>query len=164
MNKTVFLDRDGVINNNSAHYYVYLEDQLELNPDIEKAIAKLKQHGYLVIVVSNQGGISKGIYSKTDVDKLHRLMINKIEDFGGTIDDIYYCPHHSDIEQCICRKPNSLMIEKAIAVHKVDVKRSYLIGDGTRDIEAGRKVGLHCFLSEANKSILPIVNKIIENE
>jgi len=162
LNKAVFLDRDGVINDNSQHYYVYNESQLRLNDDIGRAIAKLNQHGYLVVVVSNQGGISKGIYTKSDVDKLHRLMVAQIEDFGGAIADIYYCPHHNDIEKCLCRKPDSLMIEKAVAMHHIDVSKSFLIGDGQRDIEAGQKVGLTCFLSEPNQSIMHLVDNIIK--
>lgn len=164
LNKAVFLDRDGVINNNSNHYYIYKEEQLQLNADIGQAIAKLKQSEFLVIIVSNQGGISKGIYTKSDVDTLHKSVVHQIETFGGAIDDIYYCPHHSDNEKCLCRKPNSLMIEKAVAVHHIDVNQSYLIGDGERDVVAGRKVGLTSYLCKANESIMSWVDKIISSQ
>jgi len=159
MTKAVFLDRDGVINNGDL-YYTYRKEDFIFNNDLFEALRILKQHNFLLIVITNQGGIAKGIYSKTDVDKLHRYMINELKKEQIEINEVYYCPHHDQIEKCICRKPDSGNIEKAIARFNIDRKQSFLIGDGQRDIEAGEKAGLNCFKTKKNESILEICKSI----
>ena len=162
MNKAVFIDRDGVINNDSNHYYIYKIEDFNINTGIIDALKILVKNGYLLIGITNQGGISKNIYTKTDVEVVHdffnKTMLNNSIEFS----EIYYCPHHSDIENCLCRKPNSLMLEKAIARFNIDVTKSFLIGDSSRDIEAGKKVGLTCFKINANENILPICESIVK--
>ncbi len=135
-NKAIFLDRDGVINNNSNHYYVYDKSQFAFNPNVTEALQNYVRSGYMLIIVSNQGGIAKGLYSKKQVNALHAHMLKQLAKKNIVIDAIYYCPHHSDLENCLCRKPGSLLIEKALACFNLDRESCYFIGDSERDIEA----------------------------
>jgi len=151
--KVVFLDRDGVINSNANHYYVYKKDDFALNKGVLKSLKKITENGYQLIIVSNQGGISKGVYTKEDLEKLDRYMRKIFSDENIPILETYYCPHHSDIEQCICRKPDSLLIEKSIARFHVDKEASMMIGDSDRDIHAAEKIGLKALKIEANTDL-----------
>ncbi|MCX7986427.1 MAG: HAD family hydrolase [Bacteroidales bacterium] len=164
MNKAVFLDRDGVINNDEGLYYIYRPEDFKINPGIAESIAMLNKSGFLVIVVSNQGGIGKGLYNKEDTEQLHKLLKTKITQNGGRIDEIYYCPHHPDTGLCLCRKPSGLMIEKAIARFSLDKTQCYLIGDSPRDIEAAENAGIKGILVPKNADILPICRSIIEGK
>ncbi len=161
MNKAVFLDRDGVINREIGEY-VFSEDKFVLNDDLIPALKLLQKNGFLLIIITNQGGIAKGLYAKDDVEKLHGQLLSRLSDKQITISEIYYCPHHSDIEKCLCRKPNSLMLEKAIARFDIDVNRSYMIGDNDRDIEAAANAHIKGIKIQPNTSILPVCNQIVK--
>ena len=160
MNKAVFLDRDGVINNGDLYYTYKIKDFI-FNDDVFEALKLLIKSGFLLVVITNQGGISKGEYSKNDVDILHDFMISELKKRNISIEEAYYCPHHDSIETCICRKPKSGNIEKALARFNIDASQSFLIGDGIRDIEAGNSAGLSCYKIEKNESILKICKEII---
>ncbi|MBN2669398.1 MAG: HAD family hydrolase [Bacteroidales bacterium] len=163
MNKAVFLDRDGVINNGDLYYTYRLED-FHFNPDVFEALQLLSQNGYLLIIITNQGGIAKGEYTKADVDEIHNWMKAQIANHNATIEEVYYCPHHDSLEACLCRKPESGMIEKAIARFEIDPQRSFFIGDGERDIKAGEKAGLRSIKTNKNQSILSICQSIVEGK
>ena len=163
MNKAVFIDRDGVINNDEGCYYIYKPADFKLNDGIVENICALKKAGFLLIIISNQGGISKGIYKKTDTDLLHNMLRERIKRIGCQIDEIYYCPHHQDIENCLCRKPESLLLEKAIARFNIDVTQSFFIGDSERDIEAAEKVCIKGILVRKNSNIVKICDTIINS-
>lgn len=160
MKKAIFLDRDGTINNNCDHYYIWKKEELLLNPGVIEALSVLKSRGYLLIVISNQGGISKGEFSADDVDALHVHLCSMLEKEGVKLDEIYYCPHHHLVESCLCRKPRSLMIEKALARFNIDPEASWLIGDAERDVEAGKAAGLRTILIEANSDLREVLVKI----
>ncbi len=162
MNKAVFLDRDGVINKEIGDYVYKIED-FKFNTGLFTALRLLQEYDYKLIIVTNQGGIDKGIYTHDDVNELHNFMLKKMLEEGIKIDDVYFCPHHHTITACLCRKPNSMMIEKAIAKYNIDVSQSFLIGDNERDILAGTKSGVKGVLIEANTNILPIVKMDILN-
>lgn len=164
MNKAVFLDRDGVINSDEGHYYIFRKEDYKINPGVLEGITLLNRHGYKVIVVSNQGGIGKGLYSMSDTELLHAYLLEQVEKVGGHIDEIYYCPHHPDTGLCLCRKPSGLMIEKAIARFHLDKSLCYLIGDSRRDIEAAENAGIKGILIPKNSDILPICQAIIEGK
>lgn len=159
MNKAVFLDRDGVINKELGHYCDKVEN-FEILEDVGEAIKVLKNSGFIVIVISNQGGIAKGIYTEDDVNAMHTKLRDYLSKFDTYIDDFYFCPHHDSISRCLCRKPSSLLIEKAMAVHGIAPDQSYMIGDGKRDIEAAERAGVKGILIEANSGILEICKKI----
>lgn len=152
MKKVVFLDRDGVINREVGDY-VFSLDKFVLNDGLASALQNYKEQGYHFIIITNQGGISKKRYSKDDVLILNNYLKSWFKDKGLGLLDIMFCPHHDTIEACICRKPNSLMLEKAIAKHSVSIAESFLIGDSPRDIQAAEKVGLKGILIEANSNL-----------
>jgi len=158
MHKAVFLDRDGVVNKEIG--YVTCADELELLPDSIKAMKELQQKGYLLIIITNQGGITKGLYSELDLKNIHDKMKNELEEQGIKITEIYYCLHHDKYTKCLCRKPDSMMIEKGIARFDIDVSTSYMVGDFDRDIEAGEKAGLKAIKIESNSSLLNILHLI----
>jgi D-glycero-D-manno-heptose 1,7-bisphosphate phosphatase len=120
---------------------------------IEKALQKLQNSGFLLIVISNQGGIAKGLYSHQDVQKTHKVMMDHFFKEHILITAIYYCPHHNDYGKCICRKPDSLLIEKALHVYHIDPGQSYLFGDQERDIIAGQKAGIQSFKIPSNADL-----------
>ncbi len=163
IHKAIFLDRDGVINFERGKYTWKIENFV-INDGIIRSLIKLQELGYLIIVISNQGGIAKGIYTKNDVDMVHDYMINEFEKYNIKLTKIYYCPHHPDFEKCICRKPDSLLIEKSIAKYHIDPEKSYFIGDKKRDTEAARKAGIKDILIEPNESIEKYVKDLITFE
>jgi D-glycero-D-manno-heptose 1,7-bisphosphate phosphatase len=136
--KCVFLDRDGVINKDRGDYTYRVED-FQLIAGVTEAIKELRAAGYLLIVLTNQAGISKGIYTKKDMEACHNVLQKAT---NHAIEHIYYCPYHSIITESLCRKPGTLMIERAIAKYGIDTSKSWLIGDAERDIECGMKMGL----------------------
>lgn len=159
MRKVVFLDRDGVINIERGEYTFEIEDFKPVEGLFE-ALKVLKEKGFEFIVITNQGGISKGIYNPNDVINVHCCMQQWFKDANISLLDIYYCPHHSFVEKCICRKPDSLMLEKAIAKYNVNIEKSYFIGDSRRDELAGQKVGLKTIRVTANENLNNYINQI----
>ena len=140
---TLFLDRDGVINKKLEGRYVRNFSEFEFMPGALEAISKLSNVFSRILIVTNQQGIAKGIMSEADLNTLHTKMQERIEKLGGKINKIYYCPH-LQIMNCMCRKPNSGMIEQAIIdFPEISVKNSYLIGDSDSDIKAGKRMNLN---------------------
>jgi len=160
MNKAIFLDRDGVINNDCDNYYVFRPEDIILNPGIPELLYNLKQRGYLLIVISNQGGISKGIYTREDVEKTNARIEQLLAEHRIKFDEIYYCTHYHETENCICRKPGTLMIEKAISRFNIDTQVSYFIGDRDTDMEAGRNSGLKTIKVTANQDMKSRIDMI----
>ena len=156
--KAVFLDRDGVINVERGYTH-RLEDFVIL-PDLIEILQLLQQKGYLLIVISNQSGIAKGLYKQSEVEILHKFMVDEFTKNGIKLSEIYYCVHHPDVSKCICRKPDSLFVEKALARFNIDAKKSYFIGDKERDTEAAEKAGVKGILIESNVSLKTILNQI----
>lgn len=160
MNKAIFLDRDGVINNPKKNYYVYKPEDFSINKGVKEALKYFQQKGYLLIVISNQGGISKGKYSKQDVELVHDFMEKEFANDNIALDAVYFCPHHPKNENCLCRKPAPLMIEKAIARFEIDPLKSWFIGDRKTDIQAGETAGLNTIKIRKNKDLRKILSKI----
>lgn len=158
-NKAVFLDRDGVINRERNDYTWKIQD-LELLPGVVDFIRALRQKGYMVIVITNQGGIAKGLYSKAEYLKAEEYLSELMKAEGLHFDEVYFCPHHPQSGKCLCRKPGSQMLEKAIARFNIDPELSFMIGDRDRDVDAGRAAGLKSILVESNSSLLPILGEI----
>ncbi len=157
--KAVFLDRDGVINRDINDYTYKVED-FELLPGVVDAIKHWNHNGYWVIVITNQGGISKKLYDHHDVKLVHEHMLGLIHSQGGEIQEIYYCPHHDRIENCLCRKPGSLLIEKALARFDIDPSKSYMIGDRDRDVKAAEDAGVTGLKCEVNSNLMNMIPKI----
>jgi D-glycero-D-manno-heptose 1,7-bisphosphate phosphatase len=155
MNKAIFLDRDGVLVDNSEQYYIWKSDQLKLIDGVVENLKMLIQKGFQLFIVSNQGGISRGLYSKEDVLKLHAALIQTFKANNIEIAEIAFCPHHPEVEKCLCRKPGSLMLEKLIAKYKISKPDSYLIGDSQSDMDAARKAGIQGIQIIPNHNMVP---------
>jgi D-glycero-D-manno-heptose 1,7-bisphosphate phosphatase len=147
--KAIFLDRDGVLIRERGDYTWLLEDMI-VNPGVADSLQRYAAAGYLLIVISNQAGIAKGIYEKKDADYLHLHLSRHFALKGITIGEYYYCPHFPSFSKCLCRKPDSLLLEKAIARFQIDPAKSYFIGDTDRDMEAGVKAGVNVIRIEPN--------------
>ncbi len=161
-NKAIFLDRDGVINEKSPeHDYVKNWKEFKFLPNVAKAIKKLNKK-FLVIVVTNQRGIARKLMTLNDLKNIHREMKKELLKKGAKIDAIYFCPH--DIKNnCSCRKPKPGMLLKAAKDFKIDLSQSYLIGDDSVDIQAGKAVGCKTILISHDQGLLDAV-RIIEKE
>ena len=140
MAKAVFLDRDGTINFDPG--YLNSPDELRIFSNAAEALKILKDHNYLLLVVTNQSGIGRGFMELKDVHFIHQRM-NKILEHQAhvQIDEFLVCPHHPQ-EGCECRKPNIKLIEDAFKNFNIDPKQSFLIGDKITDLQAGRNAGL----------------------
>lgn len=141
MQKAIFLDRDGILIRERGDYN-YKEDHIEIVEGIAEALQELKKRGYIFIVITNQSGIAKRLYTHQRVKEIHSQLKMFFAGFGVVITEFYYCPHRPEFSKCICRKPDSLMLEKAAARYNVDVTKSYFVGDNDRDIDAGLKAGI----------------------
>ena len=141
---TIFLDRDGVINENRSDY-VKSWDEFRFLPGSKEAIARLTHAGHRIVVCTNQTGIARGIIPVETVEEIHRLMIVEIAKAGGKIERVYYCPHAKD-ENCFCRKPRPGMLLRARDELGINMNDALFIGDAMTDVRAGLAVGIHTIL------------------
>lgn len=160
MNRAVFLDRDGVINKKRDDYVKNVNEFVMLT-GASKAIKLLNDKNYLVIIVTNQSAINRGLLTNEELFRIHKVMSQELEKNGAHVDAIYYCPHRPD-EDCQCRKPKTGMLEKAIQEHFISRKLSWLIGDSESDIAAATQVGISGVKIKTNGNILQVVNRILE--
>ena len=155
--KAIFIDRDGVINKDpggwTKYSYVTKWDEFFFIDGAVAALKRLKEAGYKVFVISNQGGISKGYFSQKDLDILNKRMLEEIESGGGKIDGLFYCPHHNK-DNCECRKPKTGLIEQAARAMHIDFKNTYFVGDSINDVEAGKRMGMKTILVLSGKTPL----------
>jgi D-glycero-D-manno-heptose 1,7-bisphosphate phosphatase len=146
----VFLDRDGTIN--AEKDYLYLPRDFDFIAGAPEAIARLKQAGFLVIVVTNQSGVARGLFTENDVRLLHDHLQQELARFGCAIDAFYFCPHHPEHGQgfykvdCTCRKGQPGMLLQAASEHGIDLSRSFMVGDKLADMEAGQAAGCRSIL------------------
>ncbi|MFH1782712.1 MAG: D-glycero-beta-D-manno-heptose 1,7-bisphosphate 7-phosphatase [Candidatus Omnitrophota bacterium] len=144
--KAIFLDRDGVINIDPGKGdYIKSWKEFEFFPGSIEAIKRLNKAGYSIFVISNQAGVSKGLYTSDDLEDITDNMLKEIEKNGGKIESVNYCVHLPD-EDCSCRKPNTGLIEKATEGMEIDFKNTYFIGDSRLDIGAGKNAGCKTIL------------------
>lgn len=141
MRKALFLDRDGVVN--VEKNYLHKIEDFELMEGIIDVCRAYQEQGYLIIIVTNQSGISRGYYTEADFAHLSQWMVEHFKAFGITISRIYHCPHHESIDGvCECRKPEPGMFLEARKEYDLDMEHSVMIGDNERDIEASLKAGV----------------------
>jgi len=136
VHKAVFLDRDGTIARDVP--YCSRPEDFELLPGVAAGVRELNQHGFKVVVVTNQSGIARGYFSEQMLASIHEKMQKELAKHGAHIDAIYYCPHHPD-ENCDCRKPKPEMVFKAALDLDIDLSQSYVIGDNQIDMELANK-------------------------
>jgi D-glycero-D-manno-heptose 1,7-bisphosphate phosphatase len=141
MNKALFLDRDGVVNVDKGH--VFLQDQFEFSKGIFGLCREYSDDGFLILIITNQAGIAKGLYTEADFVRLTKWMVKQFRKNRIIISKVYYCPHHPDINgHCECRKPAPGMILQAIKEFDLNISECVLIGDKDTDLEAGRRAGI----------------------
>lgn len=139
----VFIDRDGVINENRADYVKSPNEWIPISGSVE-AIAELSKIGFPVIIVTNQSAIARGFCSIDDVEQIHTMLIEQVTAAGGRIRHIAYCPHHPD-DNCECRKPKTGMVDSAKKELELE-DGGYMIGDAATDMEMGRNAELKTIL------------------
>ncbi|UKJ06303.1 D-glycero-alpha-D-manno-heptose-1,7-bisphosphate 7-phosphatase [Solitalea lacus] len=160
MNKAVFLDRDGVLNKELGDYVCTLNDFQVLEHNFEP-LKVLRDRGFLLIVVTNQGGLAKGWYTEATLQSMHTELRRIYAEHGIEFAEIYYCNHHPEYTgSCFCRKPGSLLLEKAIARFNIDKTKSYFIGDRERDVIAGENAGVTGILIDSDQPISEIMHLI----
>jgi D-glycero-D-manno-heptose 1,7-bisphosphate phosphatase len=148
--RAVFLDRDGTINVEKD--YLHRIDDFEFIEGAPEAIRRLRESGYLVIVVTNQSGIARGLFDLRQVGILHEHMQMELAKTGAAVDGFYICPHHPRegkgefLQDCDCRKGKPGLLLQAAIDHGIDLSRSYMIGDKRADIEAGKAAGCESIL------------------
>ncbi len=142
MEKCIFLDRDGVLNEERGDYTYRLED-FRIPPGVVESLQQLREQGYLLLVITNQAGISKGLYSREEMHACHNYFQ---EQCGGLISHFYYSPYHPTVSESLGRKPGSLLFEKAISKFNIDPQESWMIGDRDRDLIPARKLGMATIL------------------
>lgn len=157
MRKAVFLDRDGVIN--ASKGFVSKQEEVVLIENIFEALKKIKDKGFLLIVVTNQPIVARGLASEEDIEEIHDFMNKQL---GGLIDNFYLCPHHPEMHddvpvharkyriKCDCRKPLPGMLLRAAKKFELDLKESWMIGDMVTDIIAGKAAGCKTILVKSD--------------
>lgn len=169
--KAIFLDRDGTINK----YVGFLTDinEFELLDGVTEAIKMINESGYLAIVVTNQPVIARGEVSVEELQEIHNKMETLLGQAGAYIDDIFYCPHHPHKGyegerpeykiECECRKPKPGMLLAAAEKYNIDLRESWMIGDGENDIEAGKNAGCNvCVVGNAEIENVPRYKNLLE--
>lgn len=158
LNKAVFLDRDGVINRKRDDY-VKNVGEFTMLQGVAEAIKLLNGKNYLVIIITNQSAINRGLLTHEGLGKIHDFMKSEIGNHGGAIDAIYYCPHRPD-ENCRCRKPQTELVERAIKDYSISTDLSWFIGDSESDMITAKKIGIQEIRIKENGSLLAAVNRI----
>ena len=152
----VLLDRDGVINCDSDEFIKSPEEWLPIVGSLE-AIAMLNAHGYKVIVVTNQSGVARGLLDAAMLEKIHDKMQRLVNEKGGVITAVYYCPHGPD-SACDCRKPKAGLLKAFAADFAADLTMIPVVGDSLRDLQAAIAVGAQPILVKTGKGLQTLIN------
>jgi len=155
--KIIFIDRDGVINEYPGDTkYVTSWQEFRFLPNTKFALKKLTEAGYKIFIISNQAGVTKGIYSKDKLDEITKNMLKELSDSRVEISGVYYCIHR-DEDNCSCRKPKIGLLQSIINEHNISndvLGKSFLVGDSQRDIQTGRNAGCRTILVFSGKEKL----------
>jgi len=158
--KALFLDRDGVINHDPGDYTTSLEEFIIL-PTVLEALALAQSKGYIILVITNQGGIAKGLYTHDTVAEIHEMLHRTCQESGVEIKRIFYSPHHPEFGNSLTRKPERLLMERALARYHIDPAKSVMVGDRERDVQCAQQVGVRGILIPTNSDLLDVV-RILE--
>ena len=148
--QAVFIDRDGTLNEDIG--YVSRPEQLILYPWSAEAVRLINESGLLAVVITNQSGIARGMYTEKTLAEIHSRMIQELDEHGARIDAVYYCPHHPDVGnhryrlECDCRKPQPGLLKAAARDHDIDLARSFVIGDKASDMKLAEHTGARAAL------------------
>ncbi len=159
LKKAVFLDRDGVINKERTDY-VKTISELEILPGITESVKSLKDAGFLVIVITNQSAVNRGLTNHDNIRDIHFAIQEYFKKNGTSIDAFFYCPHRPD-ENCDCRKPKAGLLLKATDEFNIDLKSSWLIGDKDSDLQAAKIAGCKSIKIQPNGALREVVQTIL---
>ncbi len=155
--KVIFVDRDGVINKDpggwTEHSYVTRWGDFHFLEGALDALTLLKKAGFRVVIVSNQAGVGRNLFSREDLDRVTVKMLSAINNHGGMIENVYYCMHKKE-DNCNCRKPKTGMLENAMDMYEVRPQDTYFVGDSIVDVEAGAKLGIETVFVLSGKTSL----------
>lgn len=141
----VFLDRDGTINVPPEHRHITRWEEFRFVPGALRAIRRLSKAGWILVVASNQSGVGRKAMTRAALSGITRRMLQEIRRSGGRIDAVYYCLH-PPASGCSCRKPRLGMLEKAARALKIDLRKSFVVGDTETDVLMGRAAGCRSIL------------------
>ena len=141
MDKFIFLDRDGVLNENREDY-VRSYSELKLLPGTKEALKLLKNSGYKIIIITNQAAVGRGFITEKELQGINRRLN---EAMGGLIDDFFYCPHTPE-DNCDCRKPRTRLLRDAAEKYNIELEGKWMVGDNAKDIQLGQNAGLNTIL------------------
>jgi len=162
MTKAIFLDRDGVINQERRDYVKKL-DEFRILDKTSDAINIIKNRGFLVIIITNQSAISRKLLSVETLNKIHEKLQSYLEKYGTSFDGVYFCPHIPS-ENCECRKPKPGLIVQAVTDFQIDLSQSYMIGNSETDVQAATNAGCKGILLKENQTLLEVVMDLFESE
>jgi histidinol-phosphate phosphatase family protein len=145
MEKIIFIDRDGVINRGKDNGYITCWEEFEFLHGVFGALKKLTQAGFKIIIISNQQGVGKRLFSTQSLADLTERMLERIKRNEGKIWSVHYCPHLAE-DNCICRKPKQGLFKQAVVGMMVDFSQTYMIGDTEKDVQAAKNIGLKTIL------------------
>jgi D-glycero-D-manno-heptose 1,7-bisphosphate phosphatase len=157
--KALFLDRDGVINHDPGDYTMSAEEFIIL-PSVMEALVLAQSKGYSIFVITNQGGIAKGLYTHETVAIIHESLHRTCQEWGVEIKRIFYSPHHPEFGNSLTRKPERLLMERALARYNLDPSTSVMIGDRERDVQCAEQVGVRGILIPTNSPLLDVVRTL----
>lgn len=146
LNRAVFIDRDGTVNENRRDY-VRSWDEFEFIPKAIEGLKALSKSDYRIIVVTNQRAVARGMMSLTTLEDIHARMLAEVENAGGRIDAVYVCAHDTK-DGCNCRKPKTGLLELARETFNLDLRGCWMVGDKTQDVQTGKNAGCRTILVE----------------
>ena len=152
--KLIILDRDGVINHDSDEF-IKSPDEWTAIPGSLEAISRLCREDYKVVVITNQSGIAKGLYTINTLNRIHQKMLEELHRAGGDISAIFFCPHDND-DNCECRKPKPGMFLELGKRLKCNLREVYAVGDSLRDLEAAESAGAKPALVKTGKGLITL--------
>lgn len=157
----IFLDRDGVINQERKDYVKNL-NEFKIFDGVAEAIDLLRKKNFLIVIITNQSAINRKLLDIKTLENIHKFFQEYLKTNNTFIDAIYYCPHLPE-ENCLCRKPKPGLILKAAEDLKIDLKKSWMIGDSQKDIEAANNAGCNSILLKSNQSLLDVIKEFINS-
>ena len=159
MQSAIFLDRDGVINLERKDYVKNLSE-FEIFPDVAEAIDLLRKKNFLVIIITNQSAINRKLLDVNTLETIHEYFQKYLKKNNTYVDAIYYCPHLPE-EDCSCRKPKPGLIFNAAKDFKINLKKSWMIGDSKKDIDAANSAGCNSILLKPDQRLLDVIKEFI---
>lgn len=160
MNKAIFLDRDGTINVDFG--YVVNPLDLKFIDGVVFSLKQLRESGYILIIITNQSGVARGLFTETDAKVFNQFLCDKLKEFGVEIQDVFMCVHAPE-DNCACRKPSPYLINEAIKKYDIEINSSFMIGDKPTDVLCGVNANVKSMLITDETDFSYWTNYILKN-